>query len=142
MAKGAGKKGRATEEEAEANTSAVRNRISGATDLGALADCDLIIEAIVEDYEVKNPLFAELGNLCKDETIFASNTSSLSITKMADASGRPTQFCGLHYFNPVQVQRRGGQENRTDSGWMGGYAGVCVCVCVCVVRVYVLIYME
>ncbi len=84
---------------------AVRARISGSLERKALADCDLVIEAIVEDLALKNQLFAELGKLCKKETIFASNTSSFPIGEMAKASGRPAQFVGLHFFNPVQLMK-------------------------------------
>jgi 3-hydroxyacyl-CoA dehydrogenase len=83
----------------------VRARISGSLERKALADCDLVVEAIVEDLAVKNQLFAELGKLCKKETIFASNTSSFPIAEMAKASGRPAQFVGLHFFNPVQLMK-------------------------------------
>jgi 3-hydroxyacyl-CoA dehydrogenase len=84
---------------------AVRARISGSLDRKALADCDLVVEAIVEDLGVKNKLFAELGRLCKKDTIFASNTSSFSVAEMAKASGRPSRFVGLHFFNPVQLMK-------------------------------------
>ena len=84
---------------------AVRARISGSLERKSLADCDLVVEAIVEDLGVKNQLFAELGKLCKKETIFASNTSSFPIAEMAKASGRPSQFVGLHFFNPVQLMK-------------------------------------
>jgi 3-hydroxyacyl-CoA dehydrogenase len=84
---------------------AIRKRISGSLDKKALADCDLVIEAIVENLDTKNALFSELGKLCKKETIFASNTSSFPIAKMAAASGRPKQFVGLHFFNPVQLMK-------------------------------------
>jgi 3-hydroxyacyl-CoA dehydrogenase len=84
---------------------AVRARISGSLERKSLADCDLVIEAIVEDLGVKNKLFAELGGLCKKEAIFASNTSSFPIAEMAKASGRPAQFVGLHFFNPVQLMK-------------------------------------
>ncbi|MBK7644769.1 MAG: 3-hydroxybutyryl-CoA dehydrogenase [Planctomycetes bacterium] len=83
----------------------VRARISGSLERKSLADCDLVVEAIVEDLGVKNKLFAELGALCKKETIFASNTSSFPIAEMAKASGRPSQFVGLHFFNPVQLMK-------------------------------------
>jgi 3-hydroxyacyl-CoA dehydrogenase len=83
----------------------VRARISGSLERKTLADCDLVVEAIVEDLAVKNQLFAELGKLCKKETIFASNTSSFPIGEMAKASGRPAQFVGLHFFNPVQLMK-------------------------------------
>ena len=82
-----------------------RARISGSLERKALADCDLVVEAIVEDLNVKNQLFAELGKLCKKETIFASNTSSFPIAEMAKASGRPARFVGLHFFNPVQLMK-------------------------------------
>ena len=87
------------------DAAAVRARISGSLERKALADCDLVIEAIVEDLAVKNQLFAELGKLCKQSTIFASNTSSFPIAEMARASGRPAQFVGLHFFNPVQLMK-------------------------------------
>jgi len=99
------KKGKLSEEEAAEFIASTSARMTGTTDKAGVADCDLIIEAIIEDYDVKNPLWAELGSICKPSTIFASNTSSLSITKQAEASGRPEQFCGLHYFNPVQLMR-------------------------------------
>ena len=87
------------------DAAAVRARISGSLERKALADCDLVVEAIVEDLAVKNKLFAELGKLCKPETIFASNTSSFPIAEMAKASGRPARFVGLHFFNPVQLMK-------------------------------------
>jgi len=87
------------------DAAAVRARISGSLERKALADCDLVIEAIVEDLAVKNQLFAELGKLCKPEAIFASNTSSFPIAEMAKASGRPARFVGLHFFNPVQLMK-------------------------------------
>jgi 3-hydroxyacyl-CoA dehydrogenase len=83
----------------------VRARITGTLDKKKLADCDLVVEAIVENLEVKNALFAELGKICKPATIFASNTSSFPIAAMAKASGRPKQFVGLHFFNPVQLMK-------------------------------------
>jgi len=83
----------------------VRARITGVLDRKAVADCDLVVEAIVENLDVKNQLFAELGKVCKPSTIFASNTSSFPIAAMAKASGRPKQFVGLHFFNPVQLMK-------------------------------------
>jgi 3-hydroxyacyl-CoA dehydrogenase len=83
----------------------VRARIKGSLDKKSVADSDLVVEAIVENLEVKNALFAELGKLCKPATIFASNTSSFPITAMAKASGRPKQMVGLHFFNPVQLMK-------------------------------------
>lgn len=98
-------KGKATQEQADANATATRARITGSTDKASLADCDLVVEAIVEDLDIKKALFAELGSLCKPETIFASNTSSFPIREMAVASGRPERMVGLHFFNPVQLMR-------------------------------------
>ena len=79
-------------------------RLSFTTAVSDLADCDLVIEAIVEDLEMKNALFGELDGLCGDHTIFASNTSSLTITDMA-AHARADRFVGLHFFNPVPVMK-------------------------------------
>ena len=62
-------------------------------------------QAIVEDYDVKIPIYSELGQICKPEAIFASNTSSLSITKLGTASGRPDRMSGVHFFNPVQLMK-------------------------------------
>jgi 3-hydroxyacyl-CoA dehydrogenase len=93
------------EAEARARTAAVRGRISGSLERKAVAGCDLVIEAIVEDLEAKKQLFAELGRLCQPQAIFASNTSSFPIGAMAAASGRPQRFVGLHFFNPVQLMR-------------------------------------
>ena len=98
-------KGKQTAEEAEAWATATRQRITPSTDRGSLADCDLVVEAIVENLDVKKQLFAELGAEAKPEAIFASNTSSFPIGEMAAASGRPGRFVGLHFFNPVQLMR-------------------------------------
>jgi 3-hydroxyacyl-CoA dehydrogenase len=84
---------------------ATRARITPSLGFAALAQCDLVIEAIVENLDVKKALFAELGGLCKPQTIFASNTSSFPITEMGAASGRPARMVGLHFFNPVQLMR-------------------------------------
>ena len=80
-------------------------RLSMTSDVAALKDCDIVIEAIVEDLEVKNTLWKELDSLCPQHTIFASNTSSLTIAAMASASGRPDRICGLHFFNPVPLMK-------------------------------------
>ncbi|MDX1492540.1 MAG: 3-hydroxybutyryl-CoA dehydrogenase, partial [Longimicrobiales bacterium] len=80
-------------------------RLSFTTTVADLADRDLVIEAIVEELEAKNALFGELDGLCGDGTIFASNTSSLTITDMAAATNRPDRFVGLHFFNPVPVMK-------------------------------------
>jgi 3-hydroxyacyl-CoA dehydrogenase len=87
------------------DAASVRAKIKGSLDRKSVADCDLVVEAIVENLEVKNQLFAELGKICKPSAIFASNTSSFPIAAMAKASGRPKQFVGLHFFNPVQLMK-------------------------------------
>ncbi|HZE09500.1 MAG TPA: 3-hydroxybutyryl-CoA dehydrogenase [Gemmatimonadaceae bacterium] len=76
-----------------------------ATDLRELSKSDLLIEAVVEDLEVKNALWAELNRIAGPDAIFASNTSSLTIIAMARASGRPDRMLGLHFFNPVPVMK-------------------------------------
>jgi 3-hydroxybutyryl-CoA dehydrogenase len=82
------------------------SRLSGTvTDLSALADCDLVVEAIVENLEEKKKTFAALDEAVKAEAIFASNTSSLTITQIAMFTKRPDQFVGLHFFNPVPVMK-------------------------------------
>ena len=80
-------------------------RISGTTDMADLADSDLVIEAIIENMQVKRELFRELDSICQEDTIFASNTSSLSITEMAAATGRPEKVAGLHYFFPAVINQ-------------------------------------
>jgi 3-hydroxyacyl-CoA dehydrogenase len=94
-------KGRLKAEEA----TAIRNRVHPATGKKDLANCDLVIEAIVENLDTKKRLFAELGKLVKPSAIFASNTSSFPIGEMGDASGRPEKMVGLHFFNPVQLMQ-------------------------------------
>jgi len=83
----------------------VLERIRFTTQLDALADRDLVVEAVVEDLEIKNQLFGRLDELCGADTIFASNTSSLTITDMAAAVNRPDRVVGLHFFNPVPVMK-------------------------------------
>jgi 3-hydroxybutyryl-CoA dehydrogenase len=83
----------------------IQGRISFTTDVTELADAGMIIEAIVEDLEVKNDLFGKLDELCGPDTVFASNTSSLTVTDMAAATNRPDRFVGLHFFNPVPVMK-------------------------------------
>jgi 3-hydroxybutyryl-CoA dehydrogenase len=79
--------------------------LQGTTDLEQLADCDLIIEAIIENLDEKCQTFARLDELVKDEAIFASNTSSLTITEIAMATRRGDRFLGLHFFNPVPIMK-------------------------------------
>ncbi|HEV7519715.1 MAG TPA: 3-hydroxyacyl-CoA dehydrogenase family protein [Candidatus Angelobacter sp.] len=84
---------------------AVRGRLKGVTSQRALADCDIIIEAIIENVEVKKNTFAELDAIVKKDAIFASNTSSISITEVAAATQRADRFVGLHFFNPVPLMK-------------------------------------
>ena len=82
---------------------AALGRLTFRTDLEALRDADLVIEAVTEELELKNRLWQELDRLCPPHTIFASNTSSLSIAAMAGSTSRPDRFLGLHFFNPVPL---------------------------------------
>lgn len=84
---------------------AVMARIKGSTDISIVADADLIIEAATEEMESKKALFAELDQLCKPETIIATNTSSLSITEIAAATNRSDKIIGMHFFNPVPMMK-------------------------------------
>ena len=81
------------------------SRLSGTVDLAALADCDVVVEAIVENLDEKRKTFSALDEVVKKDAIFASNTSSLTITQMAMFTQRPEQFVGLHFFNPVPVMK-------------------------------------
>ena len=88
-----------------ADRDAVRGRLRGTTKLEDLADRDLIVEAIIEQLPIKRELYGALDKICGPGTLFASNTSSLSITEMATATRRPDRFFGLHFFNPVPVMK-------------------------------------
>jgi 3-hydroxybutyryl-CoA dehydrogenase len=85
----------------------IRGRLSGTTSFAELADCDIIIEAIIENLEEKRSTYRQLDEICKPETIFASNTSSLSITEMMTATSpeRQRRFIGMHFFNPVPIMK-------------------------------------
>ena len=89
----------------EAAKNEIRGRLKGVTSIDDLKDCDLIIEAIIEQLPAKRELFAELDALCPPHTVFASNTSSLTITEIAAATKRPQRFVGLHFFNPVPIMK-------------------------------------
>ena len=100
-------------------------RLSGTTTVEDLAGCDLVIEAVVEDLEVKKELFVALDRVVGSDTIFASNTSSLCITEMASVTSRPNQFLGLHFFSPVPIMKmveviRG--LSTSDETYRRGYA--------------------
>lgn len=78
-------------------------RITTSTDLAALADCDVIIEAATENLDIKLKLFAELDRIAREDAVLASNTSSISITKLAAATEKPARVIGMHFFNPVPM---------------------------------------
>src|SRR5246127_3525741 len=89
----------------EAQRNEIRGRLKGTTALEDLKDCDVVVEAIIEQLPAKRELFAKLDALCPASTIFASNTSSLTITEIATATKRPDRLVGLHFFNPVPVMK-------------------------------------
>ena len=89
----------------ESKKNEIRGRLKGTTALEDLKDCDVVIEAIVEQLPAKRELFGVLDALCQKSTIFASNTSSLTITEISTATKRPERFVGLHFFNPVPVMK-------------------------------------
>jgi 3-hydroxybutyryl-CoA dehydrogenase len=89
----------------ETQRAEIRGRLTGTTAVEDLKDCDLVIEAIIEQLPAKRELFAKLDALCPASAIFASNTSSLTITEIATATNRPERFVGLHFFNPVPVMK-------------------------------------
>ena len=90
----------------QAEAAAILGRIRSLTDLKeAVKDVDLVIEAIVEDINIKKEIYKELDQICRPDTVFASNTSAQSITEMAMATKRPDKFIGMHWFNPAQLMR-------------------------------------
>jgi len=89
----------------EAQKGEVRGRLKGTTSLEDFKQCDIVIEAIIEQLPAKRELFGALDSICPPSTIFASNTSSLTIIEMATATKRPQRFVGLHFFNPVPVMK-------------------------------------
>ncbi len=95
----------AKEKITDADKQEIMGRIKGSTDISIVADADLIIEAATEDMEAKKALFAELDELCKPETIIATNTSSLSITEIGAATKRADKIIGMHFFNPVPMMK-------------------------------------
>lgn len=94
-------KGKKSQPEADA----IVARIRGTVELSELSEVDVVIEAVVENMALKKELYAQLDSVCKPDTILASNTSGLSITEMASATGRPEKVVGMHFFNPVPVMR-------------------------------------
>ena len=94
-------RGRATEDE----RAEVMARIHATDHLGAVADCDLVIESVVEDLAVKKALFEELEQIVKPEGILATNTSTLPVVEMAMVTQRPDKVCGIHFFNPAPMMK-------------------------------------
>lgn len=94
-------KGKMSQEDADA----LLSRVSYTVDMAPAAGADLVLEAIIERFDLKKAVFQELNAICKPECIFCSNTSSISITEMAVASGRPENFIGMHFFNPATVMK-------------------------------------
>ena len=92
-------KGQRTQEERDAAVA----RLETTTELGALSDCDLVIEAIVEELDPKRALFAELETICRADTVLATNTSALSVTEIAAATSSPERVVGMHFFNPAPL---------------------------------------
>ncbi|KAJ0409492.1 hypothetical protein P43SY_002382 [Pythium insidiosum] len=99
------KKGSITEEQAQQAVQETLGRITPTTNTEDLADCDLVIEAIIENVDIKKDFYAKLGAIVKPSAVFASNTSSLAISDFAGSSGRPEKMVGLHFFNPVQIMK-------------------------------------
>jgi 3-hydroxybutyryl-CoA dehydrogenase len=83
----------------------ILSRITGTIDMALAEDCDLVVEAAVENMEIKKRIFNELDSICKPETILASNTSSLSITEVGTATNRPDKVIGMHFFNPAPMMK-------------------------------------
>jgi 3-hydroxybutyryl-CoA dehydrogenase len=77
--------------------------VRAVSDLGELAECDLVLESVVEDLDAKKHLFTELDRICPDGTILATNTSTLPVVEMAMVTGRPDKVCGIHFFNPAPM---------------------------------------
>ncbi len=94
-------KGKMTEDEVKA----ILSKIDFTVDIRAAADADLVIEAAVENLNIKKQIFAELDGICKQDTIFATNTSSISISAIASATKRADKFIGMHFFNPATVMK-------------------------------------
>lgn len=84
---------------------AIVGRIKGTTDMADLKDVDFLVEAVLEDLELKKEVFKELDGLCRPEVVLATNTSSMSITEIATATNRPDKVCGMHFFNPAPLMR-------------------------------------
>lgn len=84
---------------------AILGRIKGTTDMADFKDVDFVVEAVIENLDLKKQVFKELDEICRPEVILSSNTSSMSITEIAAATSRPDKVCGMHFFNPVPLMR-------------------------------------
>ena len=109
----------------EAGKKAITDKMTFTTDLNQAADADLVVEAAIENLDIKKSIFAELDKICKPETILASNTSSISITAIAAATKRPEKVLGMHFFNPAPAMKlveviRGARTN--DESFQAVYA--------------------
>jgi len=93
------------DELSEADAGDARDRVTGTTDLGDMADCDIVVEAVVENMDVKQDVFADLEAVTDEDAILATNTSRLSITTIASATDRPEKVVGVHFMNPVPVMK-------------------------------------
>jgi len=94
-------KGKMSEEQRQASL----NRIKGTIALEDFADVDFVIEAVIEEIDLKKKVFGDLDGICRPEVVLATNTSSMSITAIAASTHRPHKVCGMHFFNPAQVMR-------------------------------------
>jgi 3-hydroxybutyryl-CoA dehydrogenase len=83
----------------------IMGRIKGTTDLADLKDVDFVVEAVIEDMDLKKSVFKELDSLCRPEVLLTTNTSSMSITEIAAVTNRPDKVCGMHFFNPAPIMR-------------------------------------
>jgi len=99
------KTGKVDAPKAKAKVEGVLGKIKASGDVSSLKDCDIIVEAIIENLDIKKKFFGDLGKLAKKDCIFGSNTSSFPITQLGDASGRADKLIGLHFFNPVQMMQ-------------------------------------
>lgn len=88
-----------------ADKDTIMGRIKGTTNMADLKDVDFVVEAVIEDLDLKKSVFKELDGLCRPEVLLTTNTSSMSITEIAAATNRPDKVCGMHFFNPVPLMR-------------------------------------
>ena len=83
----------------------ILNNIKISTNMSTLRDCDLVIEAVIENFNIKSKIFTDLDQICNSKTIFATNTSSISINKLSSKISRPEKFIGMHFMNPVPIMK-------------------------------------